>query len=184
MELLLHNALKYDHYYRQPIYDIFHLSCGCVVAQQVSFTVGRGIRKALYDLCGFPLTQENILKYDLTQIKHLTQARITLLQEMAGIEDHPNLLNKYHELKGFGKWSYGAVALLLGHKGINLSSDAYIRKNLALYTGTKMTQKECYNYIKTSNGEESTICYFLWRIKCTSMTRIKHHEELTKNDFI
>jgi hypothetical protein len=184
MELLVEYSLKYDNYYRQPIYDIFHLACGCVVAQQVSFAIGRNIRKALYDLCGFPLTKENILEHDLTQIKHLTQARITLLHEMAAIDDHSNILDKYYELKGFGPWSYGAVALLLGHKGINLSSDAYIRKNLGLYTGIKMTQKECYNYINTANGEESAICYFLWRIKCTGIMKLKNHEALTQNDFI
>lgn len=185
MELLVEYAEKYKEYYVQPMYPIFHIACGCVVAQQVSFAIGRNIRKNLYELCGFPLTRENITEKDLTVIKHLTSQRIRLLKEMALLDDTlPHILDEYAKLKGFGSWSYDAVSLLIGKNNINLSSDAYIRKNLVMYTKIKMTQKECHSYIDNIGDDKSNVCYFLWRIKPLSIKKISDNQILIKEDFI
>jgi len=188
MELLINSAIRYESYYKQPINPIFHVACGCVCSQQIAFNIGRNIRSSLYKLCGFPLTREAIINNDLSQIKHLTDSRIELIKKMANINDNrPNIeiLDDYISLKGFGKWSYGAISILLDiNDNINLSSDAYIRKNLIIYTGTKMTEKDCFNYISKSENNQTKICYLLWRIKPTSVKKVINNEMLTKEDFV
>ena len=188
MELLIESAIKYENYYKQPIHPIFHVACGCVCSQQVAFNVGRNIRSSLYKLCGFPLTREAILNNDLTQIKNLTDSRIELIKNMAKIDDdrlNTDVLNDYINLKGFGKWSYSAVSILLNiDDNVNLSSDAYIRKNLITYSGVKMTEKDCFSYISKAEHNQSKICYLLWRIKPTSVKKLNNDEILTKDDFV
>jgi len=188
MELLIDSAIKYENYYKQPINPIFHVACGCVCSQQVAFNVGRNIRSSLYKLCGFPLTREAIINNDLTQIKNLTNARIELIKNMANIDDtRPNIdiLNDYIKLKGFGSWSYNAIAILLDiSDNINLSSDAYIRKNLSLYTGNKMSEKDCFDYISKAENNQTKVCYLLWRIKPTSINKLKNNDVLIKDDFV
>lgn len=188
MEVLIKYAIEYKEYYEQPINPIFHTACSCVTSQQVKFSVGRSIRKDLYELCGFPLTRQSILNADLSKIKNLTHQRITLLKQMAEIDDNRdniNVINDYSKLNGFGKWSYGAVCILMGlNNDVNLTSDSYIRKNLSLYCGQKMTEKECFNYIFKSENNQTSVCYLLWRIKPDSIIKIKKNEILTKNDFV
>lgn len=188
MELLINSAIKYEDYYKQPINSIFHVACGCVCSQQVAFNVGRNIRSSLYKLCGFPLTREAILNNDLSTIKNLTSLRIELIRNMAKIDDtrsNNEILDDYSNLKGFGKWSFGAVSILLNlDDKINLSSDAYIRNNLVLYTGTKMNEKDCFNYISKANNNQTKVCYLLWRIKSTSVHKLKDNDLLTKDDFV
>lgn len=188
MELLINNAIKYEDYYKQPINPIFHIACSCVCSQQVAFNIGRNIRSSLYKLCGFPLTREAIINNDLSTIQNLTFSRIELIKNMADIDDsRPNIevLNDYINLKGFGKWSYGAISILLNiNDNVNLASDAYIRKNLMIYTGLKMNEKDCFNYILTAENNQNKICYLLWRIKPTSINKLNGNETLTKNDFV
>lgn len=188
MELLINSATKYENYYKQPINPIFHVACGCVCSQQVAFNVGINIRSSLYKLCGFPLTREAIINNDLTQIKNLTDSRIELIKNMANINDdrsNVEILIDYFNLKGFGKWSYAATSILLDiSDDINLSSDAYIRKNLAIYSGTKMNEKQCFNYILKAENNQTKVCYLLWRIKPTSVSKLNSNEILTKEDFV
>lgn len=189
MDLLIDSASKYEIYYKQEINPIFHVACNCVSAQRVAFNVGRNIRKSLYELCGFPLTREAIINRDLTRIKNLTNSRIELLKNMASIDDSRSnieVLNDYFKLKGFGKWSYGAVSILLNIRNdINLSSDSYIRKNISIYTESKMSEKECHDYINIANDDDKTkVCYLLWRIKPTSVNKIRNIEILTNEDFV
>lgn len=188
MDLLINNTVKYEDYYKQPINPIFHIACGCICSQQVAFNVGRNIRSSLYKLCGFPLTREAILNNDLTQIKNLTSSRIELIKNIANIDDgrsNIEILNDYIKLKGFGKWTYNAICILLDiSDNINLSSDAYIRKNLSIYTGLKMNEKDCFDYISKAENNQTKICYLLWRIKPTSVIKLKNDEILTKDDFV
>jgi len=188
MDILIKYAIDYEKYYKQPINSIFHTACSCVTSQQVKFNVGRNIRRALYTLYGFPLTRESILNADLAQIKNLTDKRIKLLKEMASIDDNRNgidVLNDYSKLEGFGKWSYGAICILMGlSNNINLSSDAYIRKNLSMYSDNNMTERSCFNYILKAEDNQTAVCYLLWRIKPDSIAKIKNAEDLTKEDFV
>lgn len=188
MEALIDSAIKYEIYYKQPINPIFHIACGCICSQQVPFNVGRNIRSSLYKLCGFPLTKESVLNNDLSQIKNLTLPRIELINNMALIDDSRSnieILDDYINLKGFGKWTYGAISILLNiSDDINLSSDAYIRKNLSIYTGLKMNEKDCFDYISKAENNQTKICYLLWRIKPTSVKKISNDEILTKDDFV
>jgi hypothetical protein len=187
MQKLCEYAKTYEPLYKQPINNIFHTASSCVMGQQVAFNIGRVIRKDVYELCGFPLTRDAILNNDLTKIKNLTETRITLLKQMATIDegdDAKSVLDKYVKLKGFGSWSYGAVCILMGlDDNINLSSDAYIRKNLSLYFDRVLNVKDCDNHISMVNNK-SQVCYFLWRIKKSCIIKIKNDEELTNDDFI
>ncbi len=188
MDTLISYANTYQHFYKLAISSIFHTACGCVVGQQVAFNVGKNIRKQLYELCGTPLTRDKILNIDLTKIPHLTQARANLIINMANI-DHdraPNLvLEDYSKLVGFGKWTHDAVSILLNISDtINLSTDAYICKNLELYLNKSMTKTTCYNYILSANNNQTLVCYFLWRIKKTSIQKVKNNEDLTREDFL
>lgn len=187
MDKLCEYAKTYEQLYRQPTNNIFHTASSCVMGQQVAFNVGRTLRKDMYELCGFPLTPSAILNNDLTKIKNLTYTRITLLKQMANIDENDDakiVLNKYAKLKGFGPWSYGAVCILMGiDDNINLSSDAYIKKNLSIYFDKVLSVKDCDNYISLVNNK-SQVCYFLWRIKKDSIIKIKKDGELTKDDFI
>lgn len=187
MEKLCTYAKTYELLYKQPINNIFHTASSCVMGQQVAFNVGRTLRQDMYKLCGYPLSPHAILNNDLTQIKNLTESRITLLKQMANIDegdDAKNVLDKYVKLKGFGNWSYGAVCILMDlNNNINLSSDAYIRKNLSLYFDRVLSVKDCDNYISMVNNK-SQVCYFLWRIKKDSIIKIKKDELLVKDDFI
>lgn len=189
MDRLIEYAKTYENYYKQKINGIFHTACGCVVGQQVTFNVGRNIRKNLYELYGFPLNRELILNADLSQIKNLSDNRILLLKQMAKIDDnrnHADVLNDYSNLKYFGKWTFGAVSILMDlDDNINLASDTYIRKNLALYTNqSKMSEKEAFDYISKAEYEQTRICYLLWRIKPSSISKINNNVELTVNDFV
>jgi len=188
MQLLIDSAIKYEDYYKQPINPIFHVACGCICSQQVAFNIGRNIRSSLYKLCGFPLTREAILNNDLSIIKNLTLSRIELIKNMANIDDSRSnieILDDYYKLKGFGKWTYNAVSILLNiNDNINLSSDAYIRKNLSLYINIKMTEKQCFDYISKAENNQTKVCYFLWRIKPTSIQKLNNNEILTKDDFV
>lgn len=170
MDLLINSAIKYENYYKQPI---FHVACGCICSQQVAFNVGRNIRSSLYKLCGFSLTREAILNNDLSQIKNLTVSRIELIKNMANIDDSRSnieILDDYTNLKGFGKWSFSAISILLDiSDNINLSSDAYIRKNLSIYTGIKMNEKQCFDYISKAENNQTKICYLLLRINPNSV---------------
>jgi len=188
MDKLIQNAIKYESFYKQPTYPIFHIACGCVCGQQVAFNVGRNIRSDIYKLCGFPLTRQSILNNDLTQIKNLTISRIELIKNMANIDDtrsNIDILNDYFKLKGFGNWTYGAISILLEiDDNVNLTTDAYIRKNISIYNGIKMTQKDCFNYISKAENNQSKICYLLWRIKPTSINKMLNDQILTKDDFV
>jgi 3-methyladenine DNA glycosylase/8-oxoguanine DNA glycosylase len=199
MDTLINYAEKYEIYYKQDILPIFHVACSCVTSQQVSFTVGRAIRKQLYEICGFPLTREKLSSIDLTKINNLTSTRIELLKQIANVivvdRSDIDILNDYSKLKGFGKWTHGAVSILLGlDNNVNLSSDAYIRKNLALYCDSntcKMSEKACRDYIETANNYNNSdgnnmtkICYLLWRLKSTSIYKIKDMQILTRDDFV
>lgn len=186
MKILEDYAIQYESVYSQPIRPIFHTACSCVLAQQVSFKVGRTIRQELYQLCGFPLEKDKILNTNII-IKNLTPERLNLLKDLARINDNQNVievLNEYSKLKGFGVWSYGAVSILMGiDEHVNLYNDAYIRKNLSLYLGYKLLLNECKSFIATTN-HETKVCYLLWRLKSTSIIKIKNNEILTKDDFI
>lgn len=188
MDILISYANKYKDLYTQDINSVFHIACGCVCGQQVAFGIGRGIRKQLYETCGSPLTPEAILEADLTLIKNLTPKRATLLVQMAKIDDLRSVkrvLKDYSKLSGFGTWSVGAVSILSGISDtINLSSDAYIRKNLSLYTGEKMTERKCYDYILTAEENQTVVCYLLWRIKPQSINKLNRNKKLTADDFV
>ena len=188
MDILCSYAHIYQDLYKQNIMSVFHVAVGCVVGQQVAFKIGRNIRKRLYELCGFPVDKQLILETDLSQINNLTPLRITLLKKMAKIDDDRDInivLDDYVKLNGFGKWTYDAVGILVGvNNNINLSSDSYIRKNLSLYTGLKLTQKECHEYILKANNDQTSVCYLLWRIKPQSINKITYGLELTQADFV
>lgn len=188
MDNLITYADKYRDFYSQDVNSIFHIACGCVCGQQVAFGIGRGIRKQLYEMCGSPLTPEAILEVDLTLIKNLTPSRANLLLQMAKIDDSKSpkrVLQNYAKLSGFGPWSIGAVSILMGISNtINLSSDAYIRKNLSLYTGEKMTESKCHNYILTADENQTAVCYLLWRIKPQSIYKLNKNKKLTTDDFV
>ena len=182
MEALSDYAIRYKTLYQQPILPIFHVACGCVVGQQVRFSIGRNIRKELYLKYGHPINKDLILQSDIT-IKHLTPARATLIKQMALIDDNrPSLevLTDYASLPYFGQWTYGAVCILLNlDPHINLSCDSYIRKNIKLYANVA----DCYHYIAHAKNQ-TEICYLLWRIKPSSIMKIKNNELLCKEDFI
>lgn len=188
MDQLITYANKYKKYYEQDIQPIFHVACGCVAGQQVAFGIGRTIRKQLYEICGHPLTRKAVSKADLESINNLTPNRIKLLLKMSKINDNqePELvLEEYSKLKGFGDWSRGAVAILMQIDNyVNLSSDAYIRKNLSLYTGKTLYVKECHAYIAEAGDEQTTICYFLWRIQKTSIDKVVNGKKLKSDDFV
>lgn len=188
METLINYASKYEEYYQQPPQSIFHTACSCITSQQVSFNVGRNIRKSLYSLCGFPLTREAIINNDLTIIKNLTNTRINLIKQMANIDDERDnidVLNDYAKLKGFGPWSYNAVSILLRmNNKINLANDAYIRKNLSSYMGYDMTEEQCRDFLNTADDHSTAVCYLLWRLKPQSINKIKNNEFLFKEDFV
>ena len=105
MDTLILYANTYEHFYKQNVSGIFHVACGCVVGQQVAFTVGRDIRKELYRLCceDGGLSRKLILEIDLNQIKNLTGKRILLLKSMAQIDDKRDVnevLLDYSKLSG------------------------------------------------------------------------------------
>jgi len=155
----------------------------------VAFNIGRSIRKQLYELCGNPLTRLPILNVNLTKIRHLTPKRIILLKNMANIDDdRPNneVLADYVKLKGFGKWTHDACSILLNTSNtINLSTDLYIRKNLAIYLNKdKLTEKEAYDYILLAIDNQTIVCYFLWRLKPRNIDKVKNNEELNRLDFV
>lgn len=181
MDVLIDYAHQYKTLYEQPVYNVFHIACGCVIAQKIKFEQGRNIRKALYQLCGFPLTQENIKIHDLTQIKGLSPDKIILLKKMAEMEEN---VDHYCKLYGFGTWSYNAVGILINKRDdINLSCDKYIQKNIKLYNGMT-SAKEYFQFIETAQNNKTITCYFLWRIKPTSIVKLKHKLPLTREDFI
>lgn len=126
--MLYRYAEKYEMLYKQPKKDILTVACGCIVAQQVSFNIGRNIRKQLFELCGHPVDKDLLLSVDLTQIKNLTENRIKLLKEIAQInhdQSDIDILECYKKLPGFGKWTTGAISILLDlDDSINLSSDS------------------------------------------------------------
>ena len=189
MESLIDCATAYKKFYQIEQKSLFHTTCSCITSQQVSFNVGRTIRKQLYDLCGVPLTRESILNADLTQIKNLTPNRIKLLKDMAKIDDNESndkVLTNYYKLKGFGKWTHNAISILLGLSDtVNLSTDLYIRKNLAIYLSKpKLTEKEAYDYLLQANNNQTIVCHFLWRIKPTSVHKVITELVLTKDDFV
>ena len=188
MEILVTYAKTYQNFYKLKIQNVFHTACSCVVGQQVAFNVGRNIRKQLYEMCGNPITREAILNANLTQIRALTPPRAKLLLEMAKIDDQLEPLKviyEYSKLTGFGKWSIGAVSILMQIDDmINLSTDSYIRKNLELYTGTSLTQKKCHDYISLAGSNQTSVCYFLWRLKKSSVHKVVERELLTHDDFI
>lgn len=152
----------------------------------VSFNVGRNIRRQLYTLYGYPLKRDVILNADIN-IKGLTPERTQVLKTLANIDDDRNVkevLEDYKQLKYVGIWTCGAIQILMDlDDHVNLSSDAYIRKNISLYVGKKMMEKECHYYINTTT-EQTKVCYFLWRIKTTSICKVRQHQLLIKDDFI
>jgi 3-methyladenine DNA glycosylase/8-oxoguanine DNA glycosylase len=158
------------------------------MGQQVAFNIGRNIRKQLYEMCGNPIKREAILNADLTKIKNLTIERANLLKEMAKIDDTCEVkivLESYSNLKGFGVWSHDAVSILLDISDtINLSTDSYICKNLAIYLNKPITKKSCHDYISIAENYQTIVCYFLWRIKNTSVHKLAKNEELIGDDFI
>lgn len=188
MDNLISYAHTYENFYKQPILNVFHAACSCVVGQQVAFNVGRSIRTDLYKLCGYPLSRKLILGTDLTQIKNLTLVRIQLLKNMAEIDDERELcdvLLDYSKLKGFGQWTFDAVSILLGiNSNVNLSSDSYICKNLSLYIGLKLTRKECHEYIAKAGDNQTKVCYLLWRLKPKSISKITQNLPLNLDDFV
>ncbi len=129
-----------------------------------------------------------MLNADLTHIRALTPSRAKLLLEMAKINDQlepEKVIDEYSKLIGFGKWSIGAVSILMQISDtINLSTDSYIRKNLELYIGIPMTQKKCYDYISLTGNNQTSVCYFLWRLKKSSVNKVVKGELLTHDDFI
>ena len=188
MENLITYAKTYKHFYTLNIQNVFHTAVGCVVGQQVAFNIGRAIRKQLYEICGSPLTREAVLNADLTQITALKPSRAKLLIEMANINDQQELdkvINEYSKLSGFGKWTVDAVSILMQISNtINLSTDSYIRKNIELYTGKTMTQKRCHEYISFAGINQTNVCYFLWRLKKSSVCKVLNNKLLTREDFI
>lgn len=181
MGKLVEYANKYYDMYKLFNYGVFHHACGCVVAQKIKFSVGRKIREELYRLCGFPLTQVNVLNFNLSKIVGLSQEKIILLKEMAKMEEN---LDGYKTLKGFGPWSYNAVSILINRKDdINLVSDKYIRKNVQLYNGID-NQKNCFCFLETAKNDKTKVCYFLWRIRPTSIYKVINNESLGKEDFL
>ena len=47
-----------------------------------------------------------------------------------------------------------------------------------------MTKKSCHEYILTAKNNQTIVCYFLWRIKKTSVHKLLNNEELGRDDFI
>lgn len=188
METLIQYAIAYQDLYKQPNYGIFHTACSCICAQRVSFRTGRQIRKSLYELCGHPLTREAILNNDLTVIHALSPGRVILMKALTKIDDQrpPNeVIIDYAKISGFGNWSIGAVMILMELSNtVNLSSDSYIRKNLSIYIGNQLTERECNKYIAICGDYQSIVCYFLWRIKSQSINKISMNCELSQDDFI
>jgi hypothetical protein len=188
MDNLIIYANTYQDLYKQSVHSVFHHACSCVVSQQVSFQIGREIRKQLYDLCGFPLTRNMVKATNLPNINNFKPSRISLIIAMTAIDDNRDpeiVLNDYMKLYGFGKWTFDAVSLIMNiNNPINLSTDAYIRKNICLYCDKAMTQKECHNFILSAGADQSIVCYFLWRVKKSSIEKVKNKEQLALDDFI
>lgn len=190
IDALVSYANKYKDFYTLNISSagVFHVACGCVVGQQVSFSVGRNIRKQLYEKYGNPLKREIILGADLTSIVKLTDKRSKLLLEMAKIDDERDVnlvIQDYAKLNGFGIWTKNAVSILMNvNRDINLSHDYYIRKNLSIYLNKTITQKQCHDYILLAKNNQTAVSYFLWRIKKESVEKVKSERELVREDFI
>lgn len=180
MNVLIDYANKYFDTFKLVNYGAFHHSCGCVIAQKIKFSVGRSIREKLYELCGFPLTRDKVLKCDLTNIG-ISDEKITLLKEMAKMEED---VDNYCKLPGFGTWSYNAVCILMNKRDdINLACDKYIQKNIYLYNGIKM-QKNCFCFLETAKNEKTKVCYLLWRLKPLSVIKLINNDLLSKEDFL
>lgn len=190
METLIQYAKTYEKLYKlEQNPGIFHVACSCVTGQQVSFSIGRSIRRQLYAVCGNPITQKALLSCDLTTIRSLTPIRAELLRKMAEIDDTrstKDVLVDYCKLAGFGKWTKNAISIILGiDDSINLSDDLYIRKNLALYIGKpSINQKECHNYILAADNNQTLVCYFLWRLRPNSVDKVKNNIILDRSDFV
>jgi 3-methyladenine DNA glycosylase/8-oxoguanine DNA glycosylase len=194
MELLISYSEKYQNLYKQPNQSVFHTVISCICSQQVQFQIGRGIRKELYKKCGFPLTPNKVREIDLSEIKNLTLGRRNLILEVCEIVeayDSPDndgekeILDEIFALDGIGEWTKNAVSILLGlSDAINLSNDAYIRKNISLYLSKPVVFKECHNFISLAADDQTKVCYFLWRIKKESVYKINKNLELTKQDFV
>lgn len=181
MDVLIDYANKYYDMYKLVDYGAFHHACGCVIAQKIKFSVGRSIREKLYQLCGFPLTREKVLKRDLSHIDGLSTEKIALLKEMAKMEED---VDNYCKLLGFGTWSYNAVGILINKRDdINLACDKYIQKNVFLYNGIKV-QKDCFCFLETAKNNKTKVCYLLWRLKPTSVIKLILGDDLVREDFL
>lgn len=188
-------AKKYIHLYKQPKQNIFHTIVACVCSQQVSFQIGRNIRKQLYEEYGFPLTVEKIDNdiHSLNKPENLTYERQKLIIKICEIcksydepeDSHNEILEKISELKGIGKWTIDAVSILLGLSDtINLSSDAYVRKNLCFYHDKNMKIKDCHKFIAQAEDDQTKVCYFLWRLKWKSVGKVAKGMDLDESDFV
>ena len=173
METLLCYVRHYKEYYVQPIQSEFHCLVSLITSQRVRFSTGQKIRRQLYDLCGYPLTIENIKNLDLTTIQGLTLQQIETITCLINGYD-------YNNIKGIGNWTIKGMMLLRQlDPHINLYEDKYICKRVIEYIG-----QDCKQFIQQANDEQSDVSYFLWRIKPQGITKVKNNLCLDRDDFI
>lgn len=175
---------------------LFHETVSLIISQKIRLSLSRKIRADLYKILGTNiLTFDNIrlVPYERLISIGFTEKLIETIYCVPRAIDDSLLTIDYFELylmellkiKGVGPWTINGIKVMYNYKNTYLCNDKYINKNVSLLFEKDLDEidieeiwEDCFHENKRN------MCMFFWRIKTTSLVKIRYGHQLTRDDFI
>lgn len=190
MELITEELLlETQDYWNIPSKSLYHEAVSLIISQKISFTKSRQIRSKLYELLGSDeITYDNlreVLEIDLFRTG-LDLKKLDIIFQIPSEFDIDDL----SEINGIGIWTINALKIKVypeKNESIFLCEDMWIRKHIGLLLDLNSTPStiDVKKYISSHVPQNrSWLSRFLWRLKHTSIQKIKEGKQLTRDDFV
>lgn len=194
LSLINKNLLdKTSEFYKQKQYSIEHQTVSLIISQKVSFTIGKNIRKKLFELTkGEEFVKNNMNKISNEQLVKIgiDSNKIKTIRNVLNVEfEHTDkYINAIDKINGIGTWTIKCLKIMFKtDPDIMLVEDLWIRKRLQelLRLNKLPTMSECNKLSNIWSGYRTIVSLFLWRIKPDGIKQLlQDSSKLTKEHFI
>lgn len=174
--------------YTQPqLRGPYNDTIGLIIGQRIKFTLARQIRAKLYSYSnGNPLTWQLIHSLDLKTLG-IEESKMNAILALPNIDNQVFSYSLFLQwqsyisnIKGIGKWTCDALNVMYCVPRSFITNDSYIKSNVEA-----LGYKYDANFFTTLfPGYEREACLLFWRIKKTSVEKLKNNLLLTRDDFL
>jgi 3-methyladenine DNA glycosylase/8-oxoguanine DNA glycosylase len=192
-------------YWELPPRPMFHHIISLIIAQEISFALGKKIRSNLYKHSeavghrGYITPNYILSNTDYLSKQGLRKRRVDTIIEIAEIaKDNPylseiELLERISTISGVGEWTISGAQVLMQFAiddipyNITLHTDKWIRKRVSQLADSDSilsSRKTKEVFDERWPDHQTLMSMFLWRIKISGIDRLKRGKELRREDFL